>query len=859
MRQPARLLVRVAIVFEVRVRVLGCCVIACALGIAPSALGSSLPKVKSGELPGPPLLYEDAPKAPILSVDEPFRADPLLVSGSDAYRDGEYLFQDYLFDDRGANTVPGSGSRSEPGTDTASPTAGDVIYPTAGRFANNAADIVELRIAPTRKSIVYRLTLNTVKDDDAAVVGIGIDTDGGGPALDWPGGAGISSPGIDGFITAWGTGGEVARNPSEFGAPRGLPNGAVTIDRKTNQMEISVPRKLMDPKRSAWRYVAGTGLYAGDGAAGGRRFQQVETGEEPRENEPVSGSSTRSAPSVFNLAFRFDEPQGGVSLAPDLGGLLGDGDGLLTGPSGVSGSDTFPGVGNWFEDKQANLLSDRTTGDFHADVDFGALADDASQSLNSRAGNEQARIFASSLDVPEGVDQGKFPAYGGQLQPYILTVPPGYDGERPRGLTFSLHSLGGTYTQYGVFSPNQLRQFGDERGDFVATPLGRGTDGWYTDEAESDFFEVWADVARNFELKSEQVALSGYSMGGYGTYKLGTQYPDLFGRAFTTVGPPAREVWIPPADPVIISSGGLQPNESSLSNLVLENARSIPFLNWIQRADELVPFVGPEEQQNTFDRLGLRSTLRTFVGGDHFTLAVLDEWDEARDFLGKARVKRDPGRVNYAFLPAADRPALGLIHDHAYWVSDLRARDTSGDPGTNPSRAEIDTRSLAFGKGDPATEAVSSADPPGAAGPDMASTLRGTVWRGVQEVAKSNRLLVDLDNVSRATIDGRRARLDGGELLRVRLESDGEGRLRLELPLPRGAVARRIDGSAPKAATAAPEVALDRDGATFEVAGGAREYEIRVRNRRDSGSGEGDRDRDRRDRGFSHGRGVDVF
>jgi len=113
--------------------------------------------------------------------------------------------------------------------------------------------------------------------------------------------------------------------------------------------------------------------------------------------------------------------------------------------------------------------------------------------------------------------------------------------------------------------------------------------------------------------------------------------------------------------------------------------------------------------------------------------------------------------------------------------------------------------------------------------------------------------------VSRATIDGRRARLDGGELLRVRLESDGEGRLRLELPLPRGAVARRIDGSAPKAATAAPEVALDRDGATFEVAGGAREYEIRVRNRRDSGSGEGDRDRDRRDRGFSHGRGVDVF
>ena len=32
------------------------------------------------------------------------------------------------------------------------------------------------------------------------------------------------------------------------------------------------------------------------------------------------------------------------------------------------------------------------------------------------------------------------------------------------------------------------------------TPLGRGPDGWYTDEAEVDFFEVWADLARRFRL-----------------------------------------------------------------------------------------------------------------------------------------------------------------------------------------------------------------------------------------------------------------------------------------------------------------------------------------------------------------------
>ena len=61
--------------------------------------------------PGPPLLYQQPPAVSPLSVTPPFEAAPLLVSGTDAYRGGEYLYQDYLFDDRGADTVPGPGTR----------------------------------------------------------------------------------------------------------------------------------------------------------------------------------------------------------------------------------------------------------------------------------------------------------------------------------------------------------------------------------------------------------------------------------------------------------------------------------------------------------------------------------------------------------------------------------------------------------------------------------------------------------------------------------------------------------------------------------------------------------------------------
>src|SRR5919112_2431795 len=71
---------------------------------APAAGAASLPTVRSGKLPGPTLLYAKQPRVPELANRAPFRAAPLLVSGTDAYRRGEYVFQDHLFDDHGAET-----------------------------------------------------------------------------------------------------------------------------------------------------------------------------------------------------------------------------------------------------------------------------------------------------------------------------------------------------------------------------------------------------------------------------------------------------------------------------------------------------------------------------------------------------------------------------------------------------------------------------------------------------------------------------------------------------------------------------------------------------------------------------------
>src|SRR5882724_5278593 len=133
--------------------------------VAPAA--GTLPSVPSGARPGPDVLYAPAPAAPQLENRDPhFQAAPLLVSGTEAYVAGEYLYQDFLYDDYGSDT---DGAGAFP----LSPRAGDVTYPTnTARYGGNAADLVELRIAVTPTDVAYRITLNTLLAADSTIVTI---------------------------------------------------------------------------------------------------------------------------------------------------------------------------------------------------------------------------------------------------------------------------------------------------------------------------------------------------------------------------------------------------------------------------------------------------------------------------------------------------------------------------------------------------------------------------------------------------------------------------------------------------------------------------------------------------------------
>src|SRR2546430_11939822 len=70
-------------------------------------------------------------------------------------------------------------------------------------------------------------------------------------------------------------------------------------------------------------------------------------------------------------------------------------------------------------------------------------------------------------------------------------------------------------------------------------------------------------------------------------------------------------------------------------------------------------------------------------------------------------VPRKPPDVTFAYAPAAEGGALGLVHDQAYWISEARLTSTTG--GTTPAKGVIDALSHGFGLGDPPSTAGANA------------------------------------------------------------------------------------------------------------------------------------------------------
>jgi predicted esterase len=719
------------------------------VGSARAASLWSLP----GQPPGPAILYRAPAVAPQLTNSGIWHAPPILVSGATAYRQGEFLYQDYLYDDDGAHLTPDP-LDPRAGGDTFSKPNGTYTYPTGPGYANDAADLVEFRVKPLRDATAFRITLNTLENPALIAFAIAL---GGHPGRTYPFpyGANVVAP-ASLFLTVHPDGhGRLVASLTRAGSGARVrgPAPVVTVDRVRRQIAVEIPHRDWNPGHRIVRMAMGVGLW------NARTGRYLLPGVSATATTPGGAGLNPHPAAFFNVAFRTHEPLPSVTA-----GL-----GVLTDPA-------------WWRDAdQGAALAAGNLSSLYAEVDFGKLARGVTDNSHIPTTGPLDRILASHFEPAQGASfahecglQGAsqpttcVPEYTGQLQPYAIYIPPARPPADGYGMTLLLHSLSANYNQY-TGSRNQSQFANRARPSIVITPEARGPDQFYQGLGSADVFEVWADVARRYHLDPAYTDLTGYSMGGIGTFLLGAQFPDLFARAQPTVG-----------------------DESN--NDVVASLRNLPVLMWNNSADELVNPALYGATAAKLLSLGYRYELDVYQPCDtspspakcsplfpnHLELAVNDQYAPAAAFLGSAQVDPDPAHVTYVYDVARDRPQYGLVADHAYWISGLSIRSPSHTSSTGDPEGSIDAVSHGFGTADPvsgAPQAGTGTLTGGNLGPLVfARTSRG--WGPPLPAPRLDTIDISATNIATASIDVARAHVD----CHVQLNVTTDGPIAITLP-----------------------------------------------------------------------------
>ncbi len=703
--------------------------------------------------PGPAILYRALARAPQLTNSGVWHAPPILVSGATAYRRGEFVYQDFLYDDHGAHDVADpNDSRATSEGDLFSKPNGTYTYPTGPGYANDAADLVEFRVKPLKRKTAFRITLNTLENPALVAFSVAI---GGSPGQEFafPDGANVKAP-AQLFLTVHPAGKLMSADLLDASTGTKVPGPAprVAVDRRRRQIEVDVVHSEWNPRRTTVRMAAGVGLW--DSTAGRYLLPQASA----TATQPGGGGGALHPAAFFNVAFRTAEPV----PSPD------------DGPAAVLNA-------AWWRDRaQGQALATGDISRFYANVNFDKLAKKVTDNSAIPRTGPIDRILASHFEPAQGANFSHecgltgagtptscVPEYDGRLQPYAIYVPPAAPPGGGYGLTLLLHSLSANYNQY-LGTRNQA-QFGERKSpSIVITPEARGPDQEYEGLGAADVFEVWADVAHRYRLNPRYTDITGYSMGGIGTFKLAAQFPDLFARAQPTVGDEAN-------------------------NDVLASLRNIPVLMWNNSGDELVNVTDYTKTGSRLASLGYRYELDVFVPcptttapqkcsplfPDHLELAINDWYAPAAAFLGSAQVDPNPAHVTYVLDAARDRPGFGIVASHAYWVSGLMLRSKSHTGQNGDPEGEIDAVSHGFGVGDPKASALKTGAGTlrgGYLGP-IAYTSFAKTWGPTPSASRSDAIEVTLTNIATAAIDVTRAGVDCQVKLRV--VSDGPAAVKL--------------------------------------------------------------------------------
>lgn len=334
-----------------------------------------------------------------------------------------------------------------------------------------------------------------------------------------------------------------------------------------------------------------------------------------------------------------------------------DGTGLV--PANVAYRDAEPVAGMYNDQQQAMALLDGVVDPFSVTIDLADLDAGRTESVHPGPGYHE-RTFTSDEGISTEFRQDLDDVYEDTVwQRYALFVPTSHEVSTPTPLTFWMHYRGGKSHSGGAWSPRLFTQLGEESDTIVVSPHGRGERRWYEGSSHQDFWEVFDDVHALFPIDPQRRYVSGYSMGGHGSPMMAFLYPDTFAAAYLQAG----------------AIGG---------NLfdVAVNSRHTPMWMDVSAQDALV--VVNQQMGEELNSLGYRYVANTFVAGEHYTQAILDEWAGGARYLRQHATPLNPRHVTYRVVPSlietindgrGEPTSVHFNPDGAWWVDDIVVAD----------------------------------------------------------------------------------------------------------------------------------------------------------------------------------------
>lgn len=225
----------------------------------------------------------------------------------------------------------------------------------------------------------------------------------------------------------------------------------------------------------------------------------------------------------------------------------------------------------------------------------------------------------SEVNLPEkhGIYQKSLVLEGGDTVRYTLSIPKSFSPGEKVPLIIALHYGGDVIPWYGKgYLTILVEPALWKLGAVIAAPDCPSPAGWDNPRSEAAVLALMNHLKQHYTIDDKKVVLTGFSLGGIGTWYLAARYPDLFSAAIPMSAMPRPDV--------------------------AEAVRDIPVYVIHSTGDEIFPVKRLEEVVEKLKIRGLPVQMKTITGISHYqTPSFVDALRETIPWIKQTWKKKD--------------------------------------------------------------------------------------------------------------------------------------------------------------------------------------------------------------------------